>query len=261
MYDPNGNLTDDGTNTYTWNARNQLASMSGGISASFGYDGLGRRRSKTLSGTSTQFSMTDLNLVQELVGGPDGEPAVRRYRRALYANRGSDTNSFLVDALGSTVELADSSGSLQTHYTFDPFGATMTSGASSTNAAQFSGREYDGIGLYFYRARYYSPSLHRFTSEDRIDWSDGLNLYAYVNNDPVDFVDPEGLAGQRGRPGRDRPWQGDPGRTHSPDGTPNPDKKFRPDPTDPDNWVIYKDRIPGRKYGSPSRSAIRRTSL
>jgi YD repeat-containing protein len=68
-YDDNGNLTSDGSKTYTWNARNQLASLSGGVSASFAYDGLGRRRSKTVSGTSTAFLYDGLNAVQELSGG------------------------------------------------------------------------------------------------------------------------------------------------------------------------------------------------
>jgi len=54
-YDLNGNLTGDGTNTYTWNARDQLASLSGGSSASFVYDGVGRRRSKTIGSTQTGF--------------------------------------------------------------------------------------------------------------------------------------------------------------------------------------------------------------
>src|SRR5947209_1400983 len=49
-YDANGNLTSDGTNTYTWNARNQLLSISGAVSASFQYDPFGRRVSKTIVG-------------------------------------------------------------------------------------------------------------------------------------------------------------------------------------------------------------------
>src|SRR5689334_14977387 len=53
-YDANGNLTSDGTNTYTWNARNQLVAISGAVSASFQYDPFGRRVSKTIGGT-TQY--------------------------------------------------------------------------------------------------------------------------------------------------------------------------------------------------------------
>jgi YD repeat-containing protein len=68
-YDLNGNLTGDGTNTYTWNARDQLASLSGGTSASFVYDGLGRRRGKTISGATTNFLYDGLNFVQEQSSG------------------------------------------------------------------------------------------------------------------------------------------------------------------------------------------------
>jgi YD repeat-containing protein len=54
-YDANGSLTSDGAQTYTWNARNQLTGLSGGASASFQYDGLGRRRAKTIASASTGF--------------------------------------------------------------------------------------------------------------------------------------------------------------------------------------------------------------
>jgi len=67
--DPNGNLGSDGLTSYTWNARNKLVGMSGGTSATFGYDGFGRRRSKTVGGTATNFLYDDLNLVQEQTGG------------------------------------------------------------------------------------------------------------------------------------------------------------------------------------------------
>src|SRR5216684_9067425 len=77
-YDANGNLTSDapfasrmrlrdGTNTYTWNARNQLVSISGGASASFQYDPFGRRVSKTIVGM-TQYLYDGVNPVQEISG-------------------------------------------------------------------------------------------------------------------------------------------------------------------------------------------------
>ncbi len=96
-------------------------------------------------------------------------------------------------------------------------------------------------------ARYYESAAGRFLSEDPIEFSgDGVDFYTYVLNDPVDWFDDEGEGRGRGRPGK-----GDPGRTHSPDGTPNPGKKFRDDPTDPDNWWIYKDPTTGKKVRKP----------
>jgi hypothetical protein len=68
-YDDNGNLTSDGVRSYTWNARDQLASLTGPVNASFAYDGMGRRRAKTVAGTTTQFLHDGLNPVQELSGG------------------------------------------------------------------------------------------------------------------------------------------------------------------------------------------------
>lgn len=59
---------------------------------------------------------------------------------------------------------------------------------------QYTGRENDGTGLYFYRARYYSPTLHRFVSEDPIGFlGEGSNVYAYVRNQPLIYRDPTGL--------------------------------------------------------------------
>ena len=68
-YDPNGNLTNDGTNTYSWDARNHLTAIAGANSASFVYDPMGRRDQKTINGTSTQFLYDSLNPVQEIQNG------------------------------------------------------------------------------------------------------------------------------------------------------------------------------------------------
>jgi YD repeat-containing protein len=67
--DANGNLASDGTRTYTWNARDQLAGLAGPVSASFQYDGAGRRRAKTVGGASTGFLYDGLDAVQELSAG------------------------------------------------------------------------------------------------------------------------------------------------------------------------------------------------
>ncbi len=69
--------------------------------------------------------------------------------------------------------LTDSSGASQTQYAYDPFGNTTIGGASSTNSYQFTGRENDGTGLYYYRARYYSPTLQRFIAQDPIGFAGG----------------------------------------------------------------------------------------
>jgi len=96
--------------------------------------------------------------------------------------------------LGSTVGLVDATGNLTTSYSYDPFGNTTASGAASANQFQYTGRESEGNGLYFYRARYYSPAFGRFVNQDPLGFSgSGVNLYAYADNNPISFRDPLGL--------------------------------------------------------------------
>src|SRR6185437_11363156 len=101
--------------------------------------------------------------------------------------------SLLTDAPGSTLALTNDTGTVQTSYTYDPFGNPSASGASDANSQQFTSRENDGTGLQYNRARYYSPSLQLFISEDPLDFGGDANLYAYVGNDPINATDPSGL--------------------------------------------------------------------
>lgn len=192
-YDANGNLTGDGTNTYTWDARNQLTSISGpSLTASFQYDAFGRRVNKTINGVSTNYLFDDLNVVKETTTSSTVDFLVTGWDEVFSRTDGGGSLGILRDGQGSTIALADSSGVVQTSYTYDPFGNTTSTGTSSSNSTQFTGRENDGTGLYFYRSRYYSPDLQRFISEDPVGISSGINVYAYVANDPVNFTDPLG---------------------------------------------------------------------
>jgi RHS repeat-associated protein len=126
------------------------------------------------------------------------------------------TSNFLTDALGSPVAVTDETGSVQTEYTYEPFGRTAFTGASNSSSYQYTGRENDGTGLYYYRARYYHPELQRFISEDPLNLatarvfkqiigssdpvcsalqkdSQRLNPYTYVRNRPLNSLDPTGL--------------------------------------------------------------------
>jgi RHS repeat-associated protein len=194
-YDLNGNLTSDGANTYTWDARNQLAAISGASSASFAADALGRRRQKIINGNTTTFLYDGLNAVQETTGsGVANLLTGLGLDEGLMRAEAAGPSHLLTDALGSALALADASGALVTEYTYEPFGATTASGASSQNAAQFTARENDATGLYYYRARYYHPALQRFLSEDPIAFAGGdTNFYTYVRNAPLLYRDPEGL--------------------------------------------------------------------
>ncbi len=163
---------------------------------SFQYDASGRRLGKTLNGTTTTVLHSGLDSAQEITG-----TTVRNILTGVgldeylsHASTSGETRFALTDALGSTIALVDPSGTLVTEYTYEPFGATSATGAPSENKSQYAGRENDGTGLYYYRARYYHPRLQRFISEDPLRFGGGdTNVYSYVWNSPVQFTDPLGL--------------------------------------------------------------------
>jgi RHS repeat-associated protein len=193
-YDLNGNLTSDGTNIYTWDARNHLVSISGAISASFQYDPFDRRVSKTIGAATTQYLYDGANPVQELSGGSPTANLLTGLGADEYFQR-TDANgpaNFLTDALGSTIALTGPAGNTLAQYTYDPYGNTTVTGSSS-NPYQYTRRENDGTGLYYYRERYYDPTKGRFISEDPSQFDGGVNFYAYASNNPVDGADPFGL--------------------------------------------------------------------
>ncbi|NGZ12119.1 MAG: RHS repeat protein, partial [Nitrospira sp. LK70] len=198
-YDLNGNLatsTDAGvTTTYTWNARNQLTGISRtGLTASFTYDSFGRRTGKTINGTTTNFLYDGLNPVQEKNGGTVTANLLTGLSIDEFFTRtdGVGSRALLPDALSSTVALGDGTGTLQTQYTYEPFGLTTQTGSASTNSFKFTGREDDdGTGLMYYRVRYYQPRLQRFISEDPMEFL-GNDINVYVGNSPVRFFDPLG---------------------------------------------------------------------
>jgi YD repeat-containing protein len=129
-YDANGNLTSDVVNSYTWNARNQLASISGGTVASFQYDPFGRRVTRNILGTATNFLYDGANAVQEVIGGTNtANSLMGGVDEVFQRTDASGARSFLGDALGSTLALTDGTGAVQTSYTFDPFGNTTQSGS------------------------------------------------------------------------------------------------------------------------------------
>ena len=219
-YDANGNLTSQtdasGTTFYTWDARNRLIGISGpSITASSVYDALGRRVSKTINGEKTDYQYDGNDISAEILGGA----VVATYLRSLnidqpFVRQSSSPEFYHADALGSTLALSSTNGAVTAVYSYEPFGKTTVTGASP-NPFQYTGRENDATGLYYYRARYYSPTLHRFISEDPIEFAGGdVNLYGYVGNNPTNFIDPEGLStllggriGTNIRPGRLSPSQ------------------------------------------------------
>jgi RHS repeat-associated protein len=185
-YDFNGNMLSDSVNAFSWNARNQLASLNG---IGLQYDALGRR---TQNAAGTSFLYDGASSVQELSGSTVTANLLNGGIDEVFSRSdASGTFTPLQDALSSAIALVDSNGNLQASYTYDPFGNTSTTGASA-NVSQYTGRENEGNGLYYYRARYYSPQLQRFISQDPIGFAGGINLYAYAANNPTTLRDPSG---------------------------------------------------------------------
>ncbi|AFT88738.1 RHS repeat-associated core domain-containing protein [Paraburkholderia phenoliruptrix] len=202
-YDLNGNVVSDAINQYNWNEQGLLSQISGGVMASFTYDMFGRRRDRTVNGHRMQTTWIggEMNFMV-----PDGDWSQRIRVFSPYPTSDVDELTFrrigddssqdryvLRDANNNVIALTDAQQQSQTVYSYEPYGATMQTGLADPNTQQYTGRENDGTGLYYYRSRYYNPATARFISEDPIGWASGqTNAYAYVNGNPVQFTDPFG---------------------------------------------------------------------
>jgi RHS repeat-associated protein len=136
-----------------------------------------------------------LNPVQELSGGaPTANLVTGNLDEYFTRSDAKGTRNLLTDSMRNTIALADSSGNVQTQYSYEPFGKTTISGSANTSALQYVGRENDSAGLYFMRARYYSPTYQRFISEDPVGiGGQSVNFYRYAKNNPISYFDPIGL--------------------------------------------------------------------
>jgi YD repeat-containing protein len=164
-----GELTSDGTNAYTWNARHQLTQIKQGrtVTASFAYDAFGRRESKNIGASTTDFLYDGLNPVQEQSsGGIVTANLLTGLNIDEYFTRTTSgtTSTFLADALGSTIGLVTANGGpIATSYTYQPFGATTQGGAGNTNPYQFTGREDDCTAVHSSKGRPTSRGWSRHT--------------------------------------------------------------------------------------------------
>lgn len=221
-YDIAGNTTNitTGTNVLSlgWNAKYELTSVTSATSAvEYSYDVLGRRASRTCHSSlatneecfvySGNQVVADLDASGNILRTYTWGPGIDNLLSMTIHNTSDLTPKTyypLKDHLNSVLAFTDASGSIVESYEYDAYGKVLdvkdASGNSIANHQSsignrylWQGREYDfQTGLYYFRARWYSPEIGRWLSKDPIGISGGLNLYAAFGNNPVNFVDPLG---------------------------------------------------------------------
>jgi RHS repeat-associated protein len=199
-YNMNGNLTSDGTFTFGYDAESRLTSAIGsGNNTSYAHDAQGRRKTRTVNSTTTVI-VTDADNRPVLEYSGSSGALLRWYAYGLGSNDvlsqvtlGGTRATMVPDIQGSVLATLDSGTGAFTRQNYLPYGKSASTTIPGTFG--YTGQRIDAeSGLYYYRARMYSPAWGRFLQPDPIGLAGGKNLYAYVGNDPLNNVDPSGLA-------------------------------------------------------------------
>ncbi|TYQ16962.1 UNVERIFIED_CONTAM: RHS repeat-associated protein [Acetivibrio alkalicellulosi] len=203
QYDAQGNLIAEngmrGTTKYTYDCFNRtlkVQSATGGYVKNR-YDPEGLRFEVNENGSLNRFIFSGRDVVAELDGVGNLKASIVRGHELL-AQKDDKGNShyYLNNGHGDVVGLADGKGEVVNSYRYDAFGNIVEAKEQVHNRFKYAGEQFDQVtGQYYLRARFYNPVVGRFTQEDTYR-GDGLNLYSYVSNNPVKYVDPSGYCGE-----------------------------------------------------------------
>ncbi len=205
-YDDDGNMTErwDGLGTllhsYSTDAKGRITQMiTGGELFTYSYDPMDYRISKAGPGVAADYllegehveKVTGSHQPAQFFRGVVIDEIVNGYQ---YDPQGVWTNyTYAHDSLQSVVGLSGHEGATIQTTQYAPFGDEIGGAGASCSVLRYTGRERDTeSGLYYYRARHYDPGLGRFLTEDTLGFSEGVNFYAYVNNNPINLRDPTG---------------------------------------------------------------------
>ena len=242
QYDHAGNLLADDKARYSYDAFNRtekVGTFDGHIQLNR-YDAEGLRYEMEENGNLVRFIF---NQDREVVTEEDNSGLNRLIRASelIAANSSADSARtyyhYASDEMGSTTHIVDEDGTVKNRYEYDAWGNITAQEEAVPNRFKFTGQQLDPVTQQYYlRARFYNPVVARFTQEDTYR-GDGLNLYAYCENNPVYYADPTGFE-------KTSVWgTDDKGRTTYTDGNGNTYKqdakgnwhdasgKFCPDPT------------------------------
>jgi RHS repeat-associated protein len=209
QYDAAGNLINDGTHSYTYDAENRITAVGGGSTASYVYNSHGERVLKTAGGVTTEYYH---DLSGNVLGEAQGTTVTTGYvylNQQLLAEYTGGTTYFVhQDHLGSTRLMTNVSGCVVDSLDYLPFGERNSVGSTSCTSVdtthKFTGKERDSeSGLDNFGARYNSSQYGRFMTPDwashpeAVPYADlsnpqSLNLYSYVKNNPLTYADPDG---------------------------------------------------------------------
>ena len=204
-YDANGSPTASGGDAYTWDGANRIVGFTGANgNSSFTYDGLGRlvRVVDTNNGSviadHSYFWCGQMRCLAH-DNTQSGSPVSTQYfGQGVIANGAS--YYYVQDTLHSVRQLVDASGNVAVQYDYDPYGNPTTVTGSKASDIGYGGYlHHAASGLEFAKFRAYDSSHARWLNRDPAGEDGGLNLYAYVDENPVTFTDPSGLTPDRSR--------------------------------------------------------------